>query len=83
MHSTRIHYHGNFVTDFAFIGFDAIENNKRMEELDRENEILMKPKECQNLSQTSDVSTQTVSIMLTYVDHDTKTINEDSYENDS
>ena len=54
-----------------------------MEELDRENEILMKPKECQNLSQTSDVSTQTVSIMLTYVDHDTKTINEDSYENDS
>ena len=54
-----------------------------MEELDRENEILMNSKECQTIPQTSDVSTQTVCIMLSYVDHDTQTINEVSDENDS
>ena len=54
-----------------------------MEELDRENEILMNSKECQTIPQTSDVSTQTVSIMLSYVDHVTQTINEVSDENDS
>ena len=56
---------------------------ERMEELDRENEILMNSKECQTIPQTSDVSTQTVSIMLSYVNHGTQMINEDSDENSS
>ena len=56
---------------------------ERMEELDRENEILMNSKECQTIPQTSDVSMQTVSIMLSYVNHDTQMINEDSDENSS
>ena len=43
----------------------------------------MNSKEYQTIPQTSDVSTQTVAIMLSYVDHDTETINEDSDENDS
>ena len=43
---------------------------ERMEELDRENEILMNSKECQTIPQTSDVSMQTVSIMLSYINHD-------------
>ena len=43
---------------------------ERMEELDRENEILMSSKEFQTIPQTSDVSTQTVSIMLSYINHD-------------
>ena len=42
---------------------------ERMEELDRENEILMNSKECQTTPQTSDVSMQTVSIMLSYINH--------------
>ena len=42
----------------------------------------MNSKECQTIPQTSYVSTQTVSTMLTYVYHDTQTINKDSYEND-
>ena len=54
-----------------------------MKEVDRENEILMNSKECQTIPQTSDVSTKTVSIMLSYVNHDTQIINEDSDENDS
>ena len=56
---------------------------ERMEELDRENEILMNSKECQTIPQTSDVSMQTVSIMVSYVNHDTQMINEDSDENSS
>ena len=56
---------------------------ERMEELDRENEILMNSKECQTIPQTSDVSVQTVSIMVSYVNHDTQMINEDSDENSS
>ena len=43
----------------------------------------MNSKEFQTIPQTSDVSTQTVSIMLSYIDRDTQTINEDSDENDS
>ena len=43
----------------------------------------MNSKECHNIPQTSDVSTQTVSVMLSYVDHDTQMINEDSDGNDS
>ena len=54
-----------------------------MEELDRENGTLMNSKECQTIPQTSEASTQTVSIILSYVDHDTQTINEDSDKNDS
>ena len=41
---------------------------ERMEELDRENGILMNSKECQVISM------QTVSIMLSYVNHDTQTM---------
>ena len=52
-----------------------------MEELDGVNESLMNFKECQTTAHTSDVSTQTVSIMLSYVDHDTQAINEDLDEN--
>ena len=52
-----------------------------MEELDGVNESLMNFKECQTIAHTSDVSTQTVSIMLSYVDHDTQAINEDLDEN--
>ena len=47
---------------------------ERMEELDRENEILMNSKEYQTIPQTSDISMQTVSIMLSYVNHDTQTM---------
>ena len=54
-----------------------------MEELDRENEILMNSKEYQTIPQTSDISMQTVSIMLSYVNHDTQMINEESNENSS
>ena len=54
-----------------------------MEELDGVNESLMNFKECQTIAHPSDVSTQTVSIMLSYVDHDTQTINEDLDEIDS
>ena len=54
-----------------------------MKELDRENEILINSKECQTIPQTSNVSTQTISIMISYVDHETQTINENSDENDS
>ena len=54
-----------------------------MKELDRENEILINPKECQTIPQISKVSTQTISIMISYVDHETQTINENSDENDS
>ena len=45
------------------------ETIERMEELDRENEILMDSKECQTTPQTSDVSMQTVFIMLSYINH--------------
>ena len=41
---------------------------ERMEELDRENGILMNSKECQVISM------QTVSIMLSDVNHDTQTM---------
>ena len=44
---------------------------ERMEELDRENEILMNSKECQTIPQTSDVSMETISIILrSYINHD-------------
>ena len=42
---------------------------ERMEELDRENEILMDSKECQTTPQTSDVSMQTAFMMLSYINH--------------
>ena len=50
-----------------------------MEEHDRENEILMNSRECQITPQTSDVSMQTVFIMLSYINM----VNEDSDENNS
>ena len=58
-------------------------NNERMEELVRENQIPMNSKKCQTIPHTSDISAEIISIMLSYVDHDTQTINEDSVENDS
>ena len=54
-----------------------------MEELDREIKILMNSKECQTFPQTSDVSTQTVSIKLSYIYYVIQTISEDPHERDS
>ena len=43
----------------------------------------MNSKECQTIPQSSDLLTETISIMLNYVDRNTQMINEDSDENGS
>ena len=68
---TSICYHRNFVADLDYIGF----RNK--------NKILMNSKEYQTVYQTSYVPTQTIFIMLSYIDYDTQAINEESDETDS